>query len=110
MIKSKYSAIHDYDYYKIFGTSVKQQLLEYMMKNPEKEMSIKELSTKIKMPHSSLSQALGDLNKVHILNRRSEGKYTYYKLDKRYAVHFQKIFDSLKEVYAASMKQQHNSK
>lgn len=106
MKEKKYPTIARYKYYQLFGTPVKQLVMQFFTENNNKEFSLQELEKQTGIPSSSLSPALAELRETGLLKGRREGKYVYYSLDKEYANKFTQIYNKLEEVYQLTLKNQ----
>ncbi len=102
--EKKYPSIARYKYYQLFGTPVKQLVMQFFANNGNKRYSLLELEKATEIPSSSLSPALVELKEFGLLESEKEGKYVFYSLSKEFARYFAEIYNKLDEVYQLALK------
>ena len=89
-------------YLKIFGTKTKQQILDFLSKNPKKKISVLELHEELSLPQSTLSINLADLDNAKILDSEKKGKYKYYSLKEKHVLTLKRVFADLETISKAA--------
>jgi DNA-binding transcriptional ArsR family regulator len=67
--------------------------IQIISKLKEEELSVRELSSKIKVEQSKLSHALANLRECNIVTARKEGKERRYSLNKKTVLPILKLID-----------------
>ena len=110
MKEKKYPSIARYKYYSLFGTPVKQLVMQFFALHGDKEYSLQKLWENTNIPSSSLSPALVELRDVGLLESRKEGKNVFYSLNKEFAKIFSQVYDRLDKVYELTFKKENTKK
>ena len=109
MVES-YSAYVNYPFSELFGSVVKQQIIKFLTENPAKEFTVLEIARAISLNQSSISKPLDSLESSGLLESRKEGKFRYYTMREKYARHFQNVYESLRVVQAAALRDKEKNK
>ena len=96
-----YSAYANYQFSDLFGSVVKQQIIQFLSENSKEEFSVLAISRALSLNQSSVSKPLDLLDEIGILHSNKIGKYRYYKLKETYARHFRDIFKKLRAIRIA---------
>ena len=80
--------------YHVFFSNLSNPLrIEIVSALKNKDMSVNELSKKIKVEQSKLSHALANLRKCNIVNVKQDGKERIYSLNKKTILPILKLID-----------------
>lgn len=81
-------------YYLFFSNLSNPLRVEIISALKEKDMSVSELSNKIKVEQSKLSHALAHLRLCNLVNAKQKGKQRVYSLNKKTMLPILKIIDN----------------
>ncbi len=104
MASYKYGVFGKYEFYRIFGTPVKQLLLRFFAEKQNQRLNVLEIQKATDLPGSSVSVALAELEEEGVVDSAKEGKFKYYTLNKKVAEELSDIFQKLDSVYQIALK------
>ncbi len=75
------------------------KILEFFSETPEKEITTQDLSDKLKIPESTLSVNLNELEEIGVLESRKDGKFKYYIMNRKVVEEIRDSISLMREAY-----------
>lgn len=91
--------------YDFFDTRLKQRVLNFFKENENEKLSTLDLSKKLDEPQSSLNRVLNELEEASILISEYEGKFKYFRINKKIADIMDSVFSYLEKARIYTLEQ-----